>query len=61
MEKLVEKCIEREEEMREQNKKLNSQLQVSELRYLEQEKIFQEEVRVVRVLVEEIKRNLPMT
>lgn len=61
MEKLIDKTLEREEELRVENKRLRNELQLSELRQIEQQKVFEQEVNVVRELVDEIKKNLPTT
>ena len=59
MEKLIDSCLEREDEMRQENKKLKQDLQVANLREIEQQKIFQQEIMTVHELIDEIRRNLP--
>ena len=59
MEKLIDSCLEREEEMKKENKKLKQDLQLAELREVEQQKIFEKEIMVVHELVDSIRNNLP--
>ena len=52
MEKLIDNCLLREEEARQQVKRLKQQLQIAEIKEVEQQRIFQEQINIVRELVD---------